>query len=626
MAKKTEEKKGMSREEQAAMIAADANSLMQFWATRNNRILADRDIVNLVPKNKKTTDKLQWQSNEPKVFYYTATSLLSAYPPRFRLPKVINMEADQEVKMDKAERFLIGAYRSLDNKQMDIGETYWLWKLAYWILSGYYAVESLVTKNGEGETEFCADIFDPMTVYPKWDNTGLIICPRIYEIDNVMYDQKAESYGKVFDFDYKKPSPGQLHKVIDYWVKQGKNVYNGVMVGDMLVKPLTRHKNLYRIPIHCGTIGSPDRVSSGWQEMAGENIIGANRDMYDYTNTMASLMATIMAENTYPNIVTKTRTGRSPMQGKPPKGYGEEINLKIEDSLELWKHATTPEEAQMLMQWVDQRKQQGSMPNVVYGNLPVELSGFAISQLMAAIRYKLGPYLNTMQYVISRIMTDFMYQYRTGNFPKVQLNTASLSDLKRGQTFVEEFTKEDIPEATFVEVTIPISSQFDKTQQILNARQALSAPQLLSRKTIWEQDLDIQDTEQELARIREDQLMDDPFIKQIEILEGLRKRVGFYVIQGDMATAQALKQYIMSIEMQMGMRQGIPQAPGQGGGAPGVPPQQMPAEARNSPDQMNAMVGRGPSGLNRRPQTPEERAAGQGRKGILVSPQGDQLL
>jgi hypothetical protein len=245
---------------------------------------------------------------------------------------------------------------------------------------------------------------------------------------------------------------------------------------------------------------------------------------------------------------------------------------------------------------------------------------------MATLKYKLGMYLNAMQYTLGNIMGDFLYQYKSGRFGDITLSTGSPSDLRRGQTYLEEFTPDDVPDRTFVEVTIPINSQFDKTQQILNAKQALTAPQVYSRETIWEMDGDVQDFEMERERIKQDMVEQDPFIIGLDIIAGMWARYESLMARAAMgelnalAQAQALKQYIMLKEMELGVRQGIPQK----AGAPGIPPNQMPAEARNSPDQQNAMLGKPPSGVSRRAQTPEERQAS--KKGVLINPNGQPLL
>uniref|UniRef100_A0A6H1ZR77 Portal protein n=1 Tax=viral metagenome TaxID=1070528 RepID=A0A6H1ZR77_9ZZZZ len=602
------------RSDQLRIIEEDTTSLLTTWKTRDERLRQDKEVINLVQETQTTAD-IKWMSNEPKVFFDTSRALISSYPPRFRLPLTINYEAEEKGKMNKAERLLIGIYRGLERRSADTGGSGWLWDLAYWVLLGWYSVFNIVTKTENG-IEFIADIWEPMTVYPSWDGKGLSKCVRCYEVDNKVAVAMAKGFQeKGLEFDFTEPSGVETKsRVVNYWRRTyNKNkpiVENAITIAGQLVKPMTIQKRLTRIPIRIGAVGSPDRTASEWETRKGESIIASNRDMYAYNNSMFSLMATILAATAFPNIIEKTRTGQEAHKGEEFKGYGTKLTYKIEDTIELLKHAATPQEANTLLTMVGQQIQKGSVPNSVYGSIPFEISGFALSQLLAAIKYKLGPYLNAMQNILSNMMTDFLFQYKAGKFGSITLSTENPHDLKRGMTYIEEFNTDDVPESIYVDVTIPITSQYDKTQTILNARQALQPPQLMSRETLWETEFDIQDTEQEYERIRLDQVMEDPFVRQIEIIEAMWRRVDVYRAEGKNLQADALKRYIMGLEMQLGIRQGVIQQPGQ----PGIPPNQMPPEMTMSPnpDQLRSMRNIPPPGVNRRAQTPQERAASKG--------------
>lgn len=604
--------------DQLNIIETDATNLTGYWKTRDDIIRNDKDIINLV-QGIQTTAQIKWMSNEPKVFFDTSRALISSYPPNFRLPMTINYSAEEKERMNKTERLLIGIYRSLDRRTSDLGGASWLWDLAYWVLLGWYSVFNIVTNTDNG-VEFVADVWDPMTVYPQWDNRGLSKCVRCYEVDaNIAIAMAKEFQSRGLEFDFKEPASSDVKpKVINWWRRtyQGKKIIveNAITIAGQLIKPMTVQKNLVRIPVRVGAVGSPDRTASEWETRKGESIIASNRDMYDYNNSMFSLMATILAETAYPNIIEKTRTGMEAHKAEEFKGYGTKLTYKLEDNIDLLKHAATPAEANTLLMMVGQQIQKGSVPSSVYGSLPFEISGFALSQLLAAIKYKLGPYLMAMQGIISNMMTDLLFQYKNGKFGKITLSTENPYDLKRGMTYIEEYSSSDIPENIYVDVSIPITSQYDKTQTILNARQALQPPQLLSRETLWETEFDIQDTEQEYQRIRQDQVMEDPFVRQIEIIEAMWRRVETYRAQGDNLKADALKRYIMGMEMQLGIRQGVPQTTSQ----PGIPPQQLPPEMTMSPnpDQLRSARGIPPPGLNRRPQSPEERA--QSKTGLVT--------
>jgi hypothetical protein len=301
------------------------------------------------------------------------------------------------------------------------------------------------------------------------------------------------------------------------------------------------------------------------------------------------------------------------------KGHGEEIAIKAGEEVDILKHAASPPEVFQLLSWSSLKRQKALFPDVLYGGVQGYQSGFAISQLLASVRYKLAPYIMSFQQVLADVMTDFLVLYKDGNYPPIKLTAKDPQALKKGMFFVEEFSTKDVPESLYIDVTIPVQAPTDKTQQIQFARQAVADPPVLSLETIWDEILDVQDSEQEYTRLDQDRMMRDPIVMQIAIIEQLRERELFYRQKGNIPAADALHRYIMQLELQIGMRQGIPQAPG----APGVNPSTMPPEMVNNPDMMAAAMGQGPQGLSRPPQTPEQRMAGQ--SGQLYGPGGETL-
>lgn len=605
-------------------IVKETKNLEDYWQERNAQMMEDREMLHLI-KPIQRQGQPKWVSNEPKVAYETSVALISSYSPRFRMPLTINFEEEEKGKMSKAERLLVGVFRTFDARQFARGQSYWLREFAYWLLSGWYSVFNVV-RSGDKGVEFIADLWDPMTVYPEWDADGLVKCARTFETDkktamSMVYAWQA----KGLKTEFKEPSRNIKIKIINYWLlergaKKNK-VYNAIYVAGQPIKPLTLTE-FDHIPIHIGTVGVPERGTENWKKRVGENFIASNRDMHKYENEMISLMIKILTATAYPNIITSSQSGAPVVKAEDFRGDSSVIPIKLNEKIELMKHAATPAEALQLLSWIGKQRQKGSIPDIVFGGVPFELSGFAISQLMAAIRYKIAPYLNTMQYVMGQIGSDSLHQYKKGKFPKITLSTTNPKELEKGLFFVEEFKPSDVPESSFVEVTIPITSALDKTQQILFARQALSPPQLLSRQTIWDEVLDVQDSEQEYARILQDEMLEDPMVKQIGILEQLRQRVELYKSKNMTAEANALKRYIMMLEMQLGMRKGIPTAPG-------VPSQVSPPEMGAvgiSPDVLGAVAGKGPSGLRRPPQTPEQRAERGAAGRTIISPTGETLV
>ena len=79
-------------EAQSQVILADDLNLEAYWERRNVQMILDRNRINLVQPEKRT-DTTRWISNDPKVFFDLAQSLISLSPPRFRLLKA-NWDGD----------------------------------------------------------------------------------------------------------------------------------------------------------------------------------------------------------------------------------------------------------------------------------------------------------------------------------------------------------------------------------------------------------------------------------------------------------------------------------------------------------------------------------------------------
>ena len=624
--------KTIEKDDQLTEINTHLQKLTTYWAERNKILLTDREIINLVRSDiegGEKKDNKTWIVNEPKVFFDTSRTLLSLNDPRFKLPITINYEPAEKDKMNKAERLCIGIYRSMNDRHCNLGGTDWLWDLTYWILLGWYAVSSIVRKNN-GQIEFISDIYDPVTIFPWWDSNGLAVCLREFEVDPAAAEAMVEAYAEQgLNFDYQVPpkSSGNV-KVVNYWKREYKKnnpvVSNAIIIGGNVIKPMTIQKRMRRIPIEVGAVGSPDQTSPMWMTRKGESIIASDREMYYYKNIILTLRAEILASTAEPNRIWKLLNPQQKVSEM--RGHGEDIKLKPQESLELLKHMATPQDADYLLADINQAIQKGSIPNLTYGGSPAgDLSGFAISQLLATVKYKLGPYLKTGNRLLGRIMTEFLYQYKTGGFKEIELNTTDPHAFKQGQFYLEKFSIADVPDHTYVDVDIPISTQFDKTQAILNAVQAIQSG-INSRETLWENvpELGVSDSEQEKERIVEDKVSNDPFVMDLKITQSMWNMENYYRnVAHDIPRADALKKYIQLKEVNLGLRQGIVSTKNQ----PGVPPNQMPPEAspagQPSPDTVRAMNMQPPPSPNRPTDTSGVNA---GRKGTLVSPSGQPLM
>lgn len=580
-------------------ILGHVTRLGDFWRLRDVQRAQEEEVRSLVePVKKQGFENITL--NEPKVLWDTATALLSLSWPRFRIPMATNIEEEEKKRASKTERFFLGLLREMDNAQLQRGQSSWLRQLAFWVCSGWYSCQPLVLEDDDG-LYVQADLYDPSTVYPEWGARSLHRVVRKYET-TLAY---ARTLCEANEWEFSKAGEDTNEiTVINYWEKRKGEVWNAVLMANEFVKPPTLEEHFRDVPFIVAPVSGTPVIAGdrNWQTKVGESIIHSNLGMYRQQNRWVSLMMQLIAWAAEPPIQDFTKTGR-PKLKKQDMGTGTIIPRELEERIEVLKTVGVPGEMNTLLSLFGQSVQRGGLPYIIYGGIPFELSGFAINQLLSAIRYKMSPYIQGMQDALGRIMLELLRQFKAQG-SKITLITTDPDKLGKGQFFSEEFVPEDIPAVTTLEVTLNISNPQDRVQQIMAAKQALAPPQLLSRETLWEDFLDVQDTSQEYARIIGDQVNDMEPVKMIAAMEEMEGRIAGLLAEGKTEAAAMLKGYLDMLRASLsGKGQATPETPGVG---PETSPPEMGA-TQVSPDVMRAMWGMGPPGLKRRPQTPAER-------------------
>ena len=546
--------------------------LKSSWVRRDSRMKADRALLRFEQGRTKEGFE-EVVLNEPKVLYNTCVGLLSGNVPKISLPIHFDASEEEQTKMSKVERFLQGIIRQLDSQSLDTGRGQWLRELAYWVSSGWVVIFPRFDEKGEPH----ADFYDPITIYPRWTESGLKEVARVVNISGADAITMAETWGLPF-----KTDPDAQVELINYWEQKADGAYNTICFNGKEIKEETREFD--KIPILIGLAnGSPERDDpTKWREDLGQSVLSDNRLMYPSQNRWISMLMQIIADTAYPPIKTATASGE-PIIGKDDMGSGVVIPTKIGEEIVPMQYAGAPIEVNTVLSILSGCVQRGGMPYVIYGGLPFELSGFAISQLMAAVQYKISPYIKTMEQVLARLCNVFIEEFRLHG------KALTLSVARRpGEFYVEDFTKSDIPIVRFVEVTIPSGTPQDKMQQILTARQALQPPAVLSKQTLWENYMDVEDSQLEMDRILDDQIRELPVVKMLEVVEDLRVRALEAFNAGNQEEARVLNGYAQMILNQL--MQGAQGATQQGaaGGRQGQPFRQG---AAPTPEQIAAARG-----------------------------------
>lgn len=574
--------------------------LRTFWLPRDDTIRNERILLNLV-EPREIKGFTQMTMNEPKVLYDTSVALISGFEPKFRLP-LANQSDSEKNLMNKAERLLIGIFRSLNHRQRLLGKDSFFRELAYYVCSGWVAAFPYLHTKGD-DIEFRCELYDPITIYPEWDSDGLLRLVRTYETNQYNASALADSLESPLVLKH----PTDNVTVDNYWKREKDSIYNTVIVGGKVAKPLTKEP-YDRIPILIQAIsGSPrgPMVSgeSDWIIHKGESVIAANKSLFKSYNFWMSMLMQIVKDKAYPGLQDLTATGQ-PKLRKEDVAPGAIYHRQVGEEIKTIDYTGSPIDVNLILQQLSGALQRGGLPYVIYGGLPFELSGFALSQLLSAVRHKLNPYMNDYSGTLSDICLEFLRLFKLQS-KSINLAVEKPERRGKGEFFMEDFDPKDIPVVKYVEVTVPLSLPVDKAQQVVLARQAISDPPLLSRPTLWDEVLDVQDAHLEYERIIEDQLLELPVMKTITLIERLRGKADSYKQQDKSAIADSLNRYADQLEQSLSQPTS-PEAtiPKPGGMSPGVLPEE--ATTGSMADKMKAMLGKVPTGEAGLPARPGE--------------------
>lgn len=559
------------------------NGLVEHWQIRNERMRKDREIISL----KEPTKRQGFASitlNDPRVQFQTSVSILSSFQPKIRIP-MVRQSGEELADMGKAERWVDGVWRAVDDNQAKTGHPLFLYELAYWACLGWICWFPYIEKV-DGVQQFSCEMFDPITVYPEWGKYGLRRLLRHYYVPRAQAEIITSKNRWNISLLGKS---SELVEVISLWESERGTVSHEVWMDAKPAKP-RKTEPFQDIPVGVLLVGgSPEGASiQGDREYIGkkgDSIIAASRGQFAIENKIATLLMQIIQDCAYPSIVEFTVDGVPGMQ-RGSMGSGTVHTYELNEKVDLMRHAAIPiQEASHLLSMVSQGIQQAGLPAIVHGNLPFEISGFMGSQLFMAIKYKLNAQLDAMRYVLGRSSTEFLRQYRTGNIDEMQLVVENPRRKGKGETFIEQFRKEDIPDVTYVDVRVPLGTMVDKVQQVNLGRMALNEPKLMSRPTFWEDFLEIEDPGLEYERLSEDAIEDLPAVKIIQGAERLENKAAEAETKGRQDIAERFRRYADALLATIPGQQQPQSTGGMQSGA--IPPE----ASRLSPDMLRAAAG-----------------------------------
>jgi hypothetical protein len=548
-----------------------------------------------------------YTSNEPQTFADKVMGWISGAEMTVRIP---HDGADEELrdKNDQKEHFLIGILRSADERLCSLMMPNLRDQLAwYTVIRGWYAGRALLAKREDGSTYVDITPWDPLHTYWGIGPEGLDwACHKMMKTK----DQILSQYNVKVDWDSSQVAEGSC--VYDFYDKDMNTiiVHNGDANNPMykIAKKQMKH-GAGQVPVFIGPVGANPLIMGLHNTTIvdtiadmGESVFRSTRSLYPKHNLMMSTLLELTARSRRQGLKVRSRDGTKTLD-EDPYLEGSEISLAQGEEVEPLGLLEVAKETGAFMSLVAGELQRGSLPHSVYGDLPFQLSGYAINTLRQGVDTVVGKYLRSIEKAYRMAFSIISDQYASGSYKAMEV-----SGMDRNRTyFSQEITTDVIKGAGMAEVRLIGQLPQDDMTKFSMAQIAREGPTpLLSDRAIRDRILAIQDADQMDDAIKEqlaERLLPEATLwsmLQAAERQGRQDLVDFYL--GELMSVLLEKRQILQEKMSAVMS---PSTPGMGGppmggppmggpmpggpvgpspgGPPGLPPEVMPNAAMGVP-------------------------------------------
>ena len=427
-------------------------------------------------------------------------------------------------------------------------------------------------------------------------------------------DQIFAQYNVKVDWDAPQHSEGSF--VYDFYDKEMNTIviHNGDTNNPQykVAKKQMKH-GADQVPVFIGPVGANPLIM-GLNNTTivdtiadmGESVFRSTRDLYPKHNLMMSTLLEMTARARRQGLKVKSRDGTKTLD-EDPYLEGSEIALAQGEEVEPLGLLEVAKETGAFMSLVSGELQRGSLPHSVYGDLPFQLSGYAINTLRQGVDTVVGKYLRSIEKAYRMIFNIIADQYASGSYKSMEV-----SGMDRNRTyFAQEITTDVIKGAGMAEVhLIGQLPQDDMTKFSMAQIAREGTTPLLSDRAIRDRILAIQDADQMDDAIKEqlaEKMLPEATLwsmMQAAERQGRQDLVDFYL--GELMSVLLEKRQILQQKMASAMAPPMPEmgAPPMGGGPmpggpmpggpmgpppggpPGFPPEVMPNAAMGVPPPM----------------------------------------
>ena len=445
-----------------------------------------------------------YTSNEPQTFAEKVIGWITGADMTVRIPHD-GADADLRERNDLKERFLIGIERAANERLCRMMLPELRDQLSWYsAIRGWYAGRALLAKRPDGSTYVDVTPWDPLHTYWESGPDGLEwACYKMPKTKEQIFSQYN------IKVDWETPHSIDGIEVYDFYDKEMNTilVYNGSKTNPLIrvVKKQQRH-GADQVPVFIGPVGAnPYIVALSQSTMqdtiadVGESVFRSTRDLYPKHNMMMSTLLELTARSRRQGLIVRSRDGMKTLD-EDPYLEGSEISLAQNENVEPLGLLEMAKETGAFMSLISGEMQRGSLPYSVYGEVPFQLSGFAINTLRQGVETVVNKYLRSVEKAYRMIFNLISDQYVVGSFKSMEL-----SGMDRNRMFfTEEITPEMIKDTGQPVVNLVGQLPQDDMTRFSMAQIAREGPTpLLSDRAIRDRILTLQDADQMDDAIKE---------------------------------------------------------------------------------------------------------------------------
>ena len=438
-----------------------------------------------------------YTSNDPQTYAEKVIGWITGADMTVRIPYDGGDDEDRE-RNDMKERFLIGMLKAADERLCRMMLPTLRDQIAWYVaIRGWYAGRALLAKREDGSTYVDITPWDPLHTYWGVGADGLDwVCYKVPKTKEQIFSQ----YNVKVDWEAQYTADGIC--VYDFYDKEMNTIliHNGSTSQPLtrVVKKQTRH-GANQVPAFIGPIGAnPYIVSLSQSNMedtiadVGESVFRSTRDLYPKHNLMMSTMLELTARSRRQGLIVRSRDGTKSLD-EDPYLEGSEISLAQNENVEPLGLLEMSRETGAFMSLVSGEMQRGSIPYSVYGEVPFQLSGFAINTLRQGVETIVNKYLRGTERAYQMIFNLISDQYSEGSFKSMDV-----SGMDRNRVyFTETINPNDLKKTGQPVVNLVGQLPQDDMVKFSMAQIAREGPTpLLSDQAIRDRILAIQDADQ----------------------------------------------------------------------------------------------------------------------------------